>query len=80
MVVGVYEMGWKWKWDKDKIENEGQKARDKKRWKETSAYQSWANGVTRHWINERTNVSQTTTLKLGHMAEKLVYHLPSISR
>lgn len=39
------------------------KTRNEKIWKETSAYQSWANGVIRNWINGRTNVSQTISLK-----------------
>jgi hypothetical protein len=36
--------------------------RNKKRLEETSADQSWANGVIRHWINE-SSMSKTTTLK-----------------
>jgi hypothetical protein len=47
-----------------------------KRWKETSAYQSWANGVIRHWINEKTNVSQTTTLmQYGRKGFFTIFHL-----
>jgi hypothetical protein len=38
------------------------KTRNKKRWKETNAYQSWGNGAIRNWINERTRMSQKTTL------------------
>jgi hypothetical protein len=80
MVVGVYEMVWKWKWDKKQDRKMKEKERMKRDGRKLVPINLWVNGVIRHWVNERINLSQTTTLLQVIWQKRLVYHLSPISR